>query len=122
MKLNTIKNAYIKNKPNYNYQIKDEDGILIAKGHLLSVRDRYTLSKMIEVSIDQNGKTITNITSPLEMSIKTILLSLDSWQLELPLNEDTIQSLDQPVIVWLVQQINACTFQSIKSVEQNEKN
>lgn len=122
MKLNTIKNAYIKNKPEYNYQIKDDEGILVAKGHLMNARDKQVLTKMIQTSIDQNGNTITNIRSPLDMSIKTILLSLDNWQLELPLNEQTISSLDQNVIVWFVNEINERNFSSIKAVEQNEKN
>lgn len=122
MKLNTIKNAYIKNKPNYNYTITDEDGLLIATGHLLSARDKQKLSKMIQITIDQNGKTNTNINSPLQMSIQTILLSLDSWQLELPLNAQTIALLDESVIIWLTTQVNKYNFQSITSVEYNEKN
>jgi len=38
MKINKIKNAYIKNKPDYNYEITDEDGAYVAKGHLLNAK------------------------------------------------------------------------------------
>lgn len=122
MKLNTIKNAYIKNLPNYNYTIKDQDGLLIATGHLMSNRDKQQLTEYIITNIDQNGKTNTTISDPLSLSAKTILLSLDSWQLQLPLTTQTIQGLDPDVISWLVSQINNINFSSIAAVQSNEKN
>ena len=56
MKLNTIKNAYIKNKPAFNYQILDQDNVLVAKGHLLSSRQKQNILKLARVQIDQKGQ------------------------------------------------------------------
>ena len=63
MKINKIKNAYIKNKPSYNYQIKDDQGNLIAKGHLMSARDKQKISKLFKYDIDASGNTKPNIDS-----------------------------------------------------------
>lgn len=63
MNINKIKNAYIKNKPSYNYQIKDDQGNLIAKGHLMSARDKQKISKLFKYEIDQNGNAKPNIDS-----------------------------------------------------------
>jgi hypothetical protein len=38
MKINKIQNAYIKNKPNYTYDLHDEDGNYVATGHLINAR------------------------------------------------------------------------------------
>ena len=63
MNITKIKNAYIKNKPSYNYQIYDDQGNLIANGHLMSSRDKQKISKFFKYEIDQNGNAKPNIDS-----------------------------------------------------------
>ena len=61
MKINKIKNAYIKNLPMYNYQIFDQDKVLVAKGHLLSNKDKQYIMRMIVTNIDDAGNAIQDI-------------------------------------------------------------
>lgn len=70
MNINKIKNAYIKNKPSYNYQIKDDQGNLIAKGHLLSMRQKQDIFKLVTTNVLDNGIVDTKIQSYSQYMIK----------------------------------------------------
>ena len=70
MNINKIKSAYIKNKPSYNYQIKDDQGNLIAKGHLLSSRQKQSIVRMIKTDVDQNGDPVSKMDSYIDFSIQ----------------------------------------------------
>lgn len=122
MKVNKIKNAYIKNKPAYNYQITDQDGVLVAKGHLLSNRQKQQISKLAKVRIDDSGNVIPNIDSITNFTNMWILKSIDWWFLDIPLSEQSLDYIDQQVISWLVDQIRIKHDQAIQSVQNNEKN
>lgn len=63
MNITKIKNAYIKNKPSYNYQIKDDQGNLIAKGHLLSIRQKQDIFKLVSTNVLEDGTVDTKIQS-----------------------------------------------------------
>ena len=63
MNITKIKNAYIKNKPSYNYQIKDDQGNLIAKGHLLSIRQKQEIFKLVSTNVLEDGIVDTKIQS-----------------------------------------------------------
>lgn len=122
MKLDKIKNAYIKNLPNYNYQILTQDGELVANAHLMSNRDKQLLSSYIITTVDENGNTQTSIPDPLGLSAKTILCSIDSWELQLPITAQVIQNLDPDVLAWFASEINKHNFQSVSVVQPNQKN
>lgn len=122
MKVTKIKNAYIKNKPAYNYQILDQDGVLVAKGHLLSNRQKQQISKLAQVRIDDSGNVIPNIDSITNFTNMWILKSIDWWFLDIPLSEQSLDYIDQQVISWLVDQIRIKHDQAIQSVQNNEKN
>lgn len=123
MKLNTIKNAYIKNKPNYNYEILDDDGILVAKGHLLSNRQKNDIESDMSISIDKNtGEIIQDAKNTLSVVNKTIIKSIDWWVLDEPINEQTIDYLHQDFVIWLFYRINQMNNKSLQIVEDNSKN
>lgn len=122
MKINKIQNAYIKNKPGFNYQILDQDGVLVAKGHLLSNRQKQQITKLAKVTIDNNGNVVPNMDSITSFTNNWILKSLDWWFLDLPLSNESLDYIDQQVISWFVDQIRIKHDQAIQSVQQNEKN
>lgn len=122
MKINKIQNAYIKNKPGFNYQILDQDGVLIAKGHLLSNRQKQQITKLAKVTIDNNGNVVPNMDSITSFTNNWILKSLDWWFLDLPLSNESLDYIDQQVISWLVDQIRIKHDQAMQFVQQNEKN
>lgn len=122
MKINKIQNAYIKNKPGFNYQIKDQDDVLVAKGHLLSNRQKQQITKLAKVTIDTNGNVVPNMDSITSFTNNWILKSLDWWFLDLPLSNESLDYIDQQVISWLVDQIRIKHDQAMQFVQQNEKN
>lgn len=122
MKINKIQNAYIKNKPNYNYQINDEDGNYIASGHLLNSRQKQMIMKHISTTIDKDGNAIPTMDSYVDFSASWIVMSIDKWIISQVVTKQIIQNLEQQVIVWLVQQIRLKNEQSLQVVQTNEKN
>ncbi len=67
MKISKIKNAYINNKPNFNYEIHDVDGQLVAKGHLLNAKERERISKHTQFQMI-DGKFEPKIESYVDMA------------------------------------------------------
>lgn len=121
MKLNKIQSAYIKNKPSYNYELLDQDKVLVAKGHLLSAKQKQLILKHIKTEI-VNGQPTQTIDSYVDFSAAWILASIDWWIIEQPIEMNTIHNLDQSVIAWFVDQIQKKNTQSIDLVTQNRKN
>ena len=122
MKLDKIQSAYIKNKPSYNYEIKDEDGILVAKGHLLSERQRNEIDKYLQFDVNDEGFPTLKALPSLQYYATLIIKSLDWWIIQEPITIETIDYLQKTIILWLVDQITAKNLQAITSVEINSKN
>lgn len=123
MKNITIKNAYIKNKPQYNYSIFDEDNTLIAKGHLINSKQKQQILKHMNYDIDQNGQLKYKIDSMIDFYAEWIIKSIDWWIWEdLPITIQSVYQIDLEVIQWLSEQVQLKISQSIQKVEQNSKN
>lgn len=123
MKIEKIKSAYIKNKPNYVYNITDQDNVTVATGHLLNTKQKQNVLKHMQNTIDQNGEVNWKITSIIDYYAEWIINSLDSWVwTDLQINKQNIYELDFQVSKWLAQMIQQKNNQSIQLVETNAKN
>lgn len=122
MNIKTIPNAFVHNKPNYNYDILDDEGTKVATGHLLNARQKQLILKHMNTTIDTDGKIIPNIDSYIQFSAEWIMQSLDSWIFSDTITKQLIFDLSQQITIWLVQQIRIKNDESVSMVQSNEKN
>lgn len=123
MKINQIRNGLIKNKPNYNFDICDDDHVVVAKGHLINSKQKQIILNSMHYDIDQNGQIKYKIQSVLQFYGQWLVKALDWWLWQdLPITMQSVYGLDFDVVKWLSEQIQAKITQSLQLVEQNAKN
>ncbi len=123
MKTSQIQNAFVKNKPNYNYQIYDQDNVLVAKGHLINSKQKQKILNYMNYSITQSGEISYKVDSMIDFFAEWILQSIDWWiWQDVPITKQTVYEMEIDVIKWLSEQIQKQISKSMQLVEQNEKN
>jgi hypothetical protein len=115
-----FKNCFIDESEIYAYDI-EFDGKLIAKAHSLSAKDRSQIERKAMIKGYKNGEMTIDIDSHAHKT-QTILAAVNSWQLDRPLNEDSVSLLNETLRDHLYNAIQKHEEKIAGVVEDTEKN
>lgn len=129
-----IKNCFMTDLPMYGYDIKNDDGEVIAKAHLLNFRDKTnlfqkTFVKTGKTTIDEvTGKEIDEIETNLDVACEIISKALVSWELAgsdgivKPITQANVALLLPEYITSIFKQIMQAETDTMAQVGEIEKN
>ena len=119
--MSMFRNCFTSEKPNFRYDILDENGELIAKAHLLTAGDRaYIQSKGMSITM-QNGEMVPQIALE-PTTTATLLRALEWWDCDKPINEANVNDLTSDMRQYLLDAINKQENHVNEMAEDAEKN
>jgi len=129
-----IKNCFITDHPMYGYDIKNDEGEIIAKAHLLEFKDKTNLFQKTFVKTgkklidEKTGKETDEVETNLDVAAEIISKALESWELAgadgivKPITKATVSKLMPEYITSIFSQILQAETRAMQEAGEIEKN
>ncbi len=105
-KSNKLQNCFIDEYTNFQFDIKDEDGNLVATAHSLSPKDWSFIKKKAYGKTEIIDGQVNIDIDPYLMNVAMITTSLDSWEFDRKITFDNVNLLSQKYRDILYEAIN----------------
>jgi len=119
--MSTFKNCFLSERPDFNYDITDPEGELIAKAHLLTADDRSYLQRHGMKNSYVNGEMVMDIDLE-KYTTATLFKALTWWAWDKKITVESIDDMSKELRQYLSEQINAHETEVAAIVEDAEKN